>query len=161
FFSLAPSPTSSFTLSLHDALPILFLGRYLGWVSMYLLVLYIGYTQLPTGLRGVSDWLSPVFGIHFNTLIVAAHLVFTNPLTNPAIFSLWMTAGLVGGLIAGGRTGRGFTVGLTVFLSTLGAMGLAALAIFRSFYVSINSVNIPPMPTGFSITALASGPIAQ
>src|SRR5207249_6123540 len=83
FFSLAPSPTSSFTLSLHDALPILFLGRYLGWVSMYLLVLYIGYTQLPTGLRGVSDWLSPVFGIHFNTLIVAAHLVFTNPLTNP------------------------------------------------------------------------------
>ena len=139
----------------------IFLGRYLGWVSMYLLVLYIGYTQLPTGLRGVSDWLSPVFGIHFNTLIVAAYLVFTNPLTNPAIFSLWMTAGLVGGLIAGGRTGRGFTVGLTVFLSTLGAMGLAALAIFRSFYVSINSINIPPIPTGFSITALASGPIAQ
>src|SRR2546422_6279006 len=72
-----------------------------------------------------------------------------------------MTAGLVGGLIAGGRTGRGFTVGLTVFLSTLGAMGLAALAIFRSFYVSINSINIPPIPSGFSITALASGPIAQ
>src|SRR2546428_2243931 len=72
-----------------------------------------------------------------------------------------MTAGLFGGLIAGGRTGRVFTVGLTVFLSTLGAMGLAALAIFRSFYVSINSINIPPIPTGFSITALASGPIAQ
>ena len=139
----------------------IFLGRYFAWVSMYLFVLYIGYTQLPTGLRGVSDWLSPVFGIHFNTLIVAAYLVFTNPLTNPAIFSLWMTAGLAGGLIAGGRTGRGFTVGLTVFLSTLGAMGLAALAIFRSFYVSINSINIPPIPSGFSITALASGPIAQ
>lgn len=139
----------------------IFLGRYLGWASMYLFVLYTGYTQLPTGLRGVSDWLSPVFGIHFNTLIVAAYLVFTNPLSNPAIFSLWMTAGLVGGLIAGGRTGRGFTVGLTVFLSTLGAMGLAALAIFRSFYVSINSINIPPIPLGFSITALASGPIAQ
>src|SRR3989442_10401102 len=72
-----------------------------------------------------------------------------------------MTAGLFGGLLAGGRTGRGFTVGLTVFLSTLGAMGLAALAIFRSFYVSINSINMPPIPTGFSITALASGPIAQ
>src|SRR2546427_3871507 len=40
-------------------------------------------------------------------------------------------------------------------------MELAALEIFRSFYVSITSINIPPIPTGFSITALASGPIAQ
>src|SRR5207245_10590879 len=48
----------------------LFLGRYIGWAAAYLLVLYIGYTQLPTGLRGISDWLSPVLGVHFNTLIV-------------------------------------------------------------------------------------------
>ncbi|HZD12717.1 MAG TPA: hypothetical protein VE177_04270, partial [Candidatus Binatus sp.] len=137
------------------------LGRYLGWVSMYLFVLYTGYTQLPAGLRGLSDWLSPVLGIHFNTLVVAAYLIFTNPLTNPAILTLWITAGLAGGLIAGGKTGRGVSVGLTVFLSTLGAMGLAALAIFRNFYSSIGSLNIPPAPSSFSITALANGPIAQ
>ena len=55
----------------------IFLGRYIGWAVAYLLVLFIGYTQLPTGLRGVSDWLSPVLGVHFNTLIVAVYLIFT------------------------------------------------------------------------------------
>ncbi len=138
-----------------------FLGRYLGWLSMYLYILYIGYTQLPDGLKGASDWLSPTFGIHFNTLIVAAYLVLSNPITNPAILWSWITAGLVGGLIAGGKTGRGVSVGMTAFFSTLGAMGLAALVIFRGFYASISSLSIPPFPPGFSITALASGPIAQ
>src|SRR2546422_589536 len=57
----------------------IFLGRYLGWIAAYLLVLYIGYTQLSPGLRQVSDWLSPVLGVHFNTMIVALFLVFTNP----------------------------------------------------------------------------------
>jgi hypothetical protein len=137
----------------------LFLGRYIGWAAAYLLVLFIGYTQLPTGLRGISDWLSPVLGVHFNTLIVAVYLIFTNPLTYPPVFSLWVIAGLLGGIIAGGKVGRGFMVGLAVFLSTLGAMGLAALSIFRG----VNSggfPNIPPPPPGFSLIAAATGPVA-
>ncbi len=139
----------------------LFLGRYIGWAAAYLLVLYIGYTQLPTGLRGISDWLSPVLGVHFNTLIVAVYLIFTNPLTYPPVFSLWVTAGLLGGIIAGGKVGRGFMVGLAVFLSTLGAMGLAALSIFRGV-TSGGSSNIPfPPPPGFSLIAAATGPVAS
>src|SRR5260370_11825921 len=137
----------------------LFLGRYIGWAAAYLLVLFIGYTQLPTGLRGISDWLSPVLGVHFNTLIVAVYLIFTNPLTYPPVFSLWVTAGLLGGFIAGGKVGRGFMVGLAVFLSTLGAMGLAALSIFRGV-TSGGSPNIPPPPPGFSLIAAATGPVA-
>jgi uncharacterized protein (DUF2062 family) len=137
----------------------LFLGRYIGWAAAYLLVLYIGYTQLPTGLRGVSDWLSPILGVHFNTLIVAVYLIFTNPLTYPPVFQLWITAGLMGGIIAGGKVGRGFMVGLAVFLSTLGAMGLAALSIFRGV-TSGGFPNIPPPPPGFSLIAAATGPVA-
>ena len=137
----------------------LFLGRYIGWAAAYLLVLYIGYTQLPTGLRGISDWLSPVLGVHFNTLIVAVYLMFTNPLTYPPILQLWITAGLLGGIIAGGKVGRGFMVGLAVFLSTLGAMGLAALSIFRGV-TSGGFPNIPPPPPGFSLIAAATGPVA-
>jgi uncharacterized protein (DUF2062 family) len=137
----------------------LFLGRYVGWAAAYLLVLYVGYTQLPTGLRGISDWLSPVLGVHFNTLIVAVYLIFTNPLTYPPVLTLWITAGLLGGLIAGGKVGRGFMVGLAVFLSTLGAMGLAALSIFRGV-TSGGFPNIPPPPPGFSIIAAATGPVA-
>jgi hypothetical protein len=138
----------------------LFLGRYIGWAAAYLLILYIGYTQLPTGLRGISDWLSPVLGVHFNTLIVAVYLIFTNPLTYPPVFSLWITAGLLGGIIAGGKVGRGFMVGLAVFLSTLGAMGLAALSIFRGV-TSGGFPNIPPPPPGFSLIAAATGPVAS
>src|SRR3989475_1240026 len=137
----------------------LFLGRYIGWAAAYLLVLYIGYTQLPTGLRGISDWLSPVLGVHFNTLIVAVYLIFTNPLTYPPVLSLWITAGLLGGIVAGGKVGRGFMVGLAVFLSTLGAMGLAALSIFRGV-TSGGFPNIPPPPPGFSLIAAATGPVA-
>jgi uncharacterized protein (DUF2062 family) len=137
----------------------LFLGRYIGWAAAYLLVLYIGYTQLPTGLRGISDWLSPVLGVHFNTLIVAVYLIFTNPLTYPPILQLWITAGLLGGIIAGGKVGRGFMVGLAVFLSTLGAMGLAALSIFRGV-TSGAFPNIPHPPPGFSLIASATGPVA-
>jgi uncharacterized protein (DUF2062 family) len=136
-----------------------FLGRYVGWAAAYLLVLFIGYTQLPTGLRGISDWLSPVLGVHFNTLIVAVYLIFTNPLTYPPVLTLWITAGLLGGTIAGGRVGRGFMVGLAVFLSTLGAMGLAALSIFRGV-TSGGFPNIPPPPPGFSLIAAATGPVA-
>jgi hypothetical protein len=138
----------------------LFLGRYIGWAAAYLLILYIGYTQLPTGLRGISDWLSPVLGVHFNTLIVAVYLIFTNPLTYPPVFSLWVTAGLLGGIIAGGKVGRGFMVGLAVFLSTLGAMGLAAFSIFRGV-TSGGFPNIPPPPPGFSLIAAATGPVAS
>jgi len=138
----------------------IFLGRYIGWAAAYLLILYIGYTQLPTGLRGISDWLSPVLGVHFNTLIVAVYLIFTNPLTYPPVFSLWVTAGLLGGIIAGGKVGRGFMVGLAVFLSTLGAMGLAALSIFRGV-TSGGFPNIPPPPPGFSLIAAATGPVAN
>ena len=137
----------------------LFLGRYVGWAAAYLLVLYVGYTQLPTGLRGISDWLSPVLGVHFNTLIVAVYLIFTNPLTYPPVLTLWLTAGLLGGMIAGGKVGRGFMVGLAVFLSTLGAMGLAALSIFRGV-TSGGFPNIPPPPPGFSLIAAATGPVA-
>jgi len=138
----------------------LFLGRYIGWAAAYLLVLYVGYTQLPTGLRGVSNWLSPVLGVHFNTLIVAVYLIFTNPLSYPPVLQLWITAGLLGGVIAGGKVGRGFMVGLAVFLSTLGAMGLAALSIFRGV-TSGAFPNIPPPPPGFSLIAAATGPVAS
>src|SRR5437879_12866625 len=37
----------------------LFLGRYIGWAAAYLLILYIGYTQLPTGLRASSPRFPP------------------------------------------------------------------------------------------------------
>src|SRR3989449_11383264 len=137
-----------------------FLGRYIGWAAAYLLILYIGYTQLPTGLRGVSDWLSPVLGVHFNTLIVAVYLIFTNPLTYSPVFQLCVTAGLLVGIIAGGKVGRGFMVGLAVFLSTLGAMGLAALSIFRGL-TSGTFPNIPPPPPAFSLIAIATGPVAS
>src|SRR6266536_5772623 len=92
--------------------------------------------------------------------MVAVYLIFTNPLTYPPVFQLWVTAGLLGGIIAGGKVGRGFMVGLAVFLSTLGAMGLSALAIFRGV-TSGSSSNIPfPPPPGFSIIAAATGPVA-
>jgi len=138
----------------------LFLGRFIGWGAAYLLVLYIGYTQLPTGLRSVSNWLSPVLGVHFNTLIVAVYLIFTNPLTYPPAFQLWVTAGLVGGVIAGGKIGRGFMVGLAVFLSTLGALGLAALGTFQGNF-SGNIPDIPAPPAGFSLISAATGPVAS
>ncbi|HZY94049.1 MAG TPA: hypothetical protein VFE98_04205 [Candidatus Bathyarchaeia archaeon] len=137
----------------------LFLGRYFGWIAAYLFVLYVGYTQLPSGLRGVSDWLSPVFGVHLNTLVVAVYLVFTNPLTYPPILQLWITAGLLGGFIAGGRVSRGYLVGLSVFLSTLGAMGLAALFIVRNVGLA-SFPSVPPPPAGFSLTDVVTGPVA-
>src|SRR3989475_7277161 len=137
----------------------IFLGRYLGWIAAYLLVLYIGYTQLSPGLREVSDWLSPVLGVHFNTMIVALFLVFTNPLTYPPLLYLWTFAGILGGLIAGGKIRRGFLVGMTVFLSTLGALGLAALAIYQNVSLSALS-NLPPPPPGFSIISATTGPVA-
>ncbi len=137
----------------------IFLGRYLGWIAAYLLVLYIGYTQLSPGLREVSDWLSPVLGVHFNTMIVALFLVFTNPLTYPPLLYLWTFAGFLGGLIAGGKIRRGFLVGMTVFLSALGALGLAALAIYQNVSLSALS-NLPPPPPGFSIISATTGPVA-
>jgi len=137
----------------------IFLGRYLGWIAAYLLVLYIGYTQLSPGLREVSDWLSPVLGVHFNTMIVALFLVFTNPLTYPPLLYLWTFAGFLGGLIAGGKIRRGFLVSMTVFLSALGALGLAALAIYQNINLSALS-NLPPPPPGFSIISATTGPVA-
>jgi uncharacterized protein (DUF2062 family) len=137
----------------------IFLGRYLGWIAAYLLVLYIGYTQLSPGLREVSDWLSPVLGVHFNTMIVALFLVFTNPLTYPPLLYLWTFAGFLGGLIAGGKIRRGFLVGMTVFLSTLGALGLAALIIYQNTNLATLS-NLPPPPPGFSIVSATTGPVA-
>lgn len=137
----------------------IFLGRYFGWIAAYLFVLYIGYTQLPSGLREVSAWLSPVLGIHFNTMIVATYLIFANPLTNPELFRLWVYAGLLGGLIAGGRISRGHMVALSVFLSTLGAMGLAALAMSQSLTLA-SFPQVPGPPPGFSITDTATGPVA-
>jgi uncharacterized protein (DUF2062 family) len=136
-----------------------FLGRYLGWIAAYLLVLYIGYTQLSPGLREVSDWLSPVLGVHFNTMIVALFLVFTNPLTYPPLLYLWMFAGFLGGLIAGGKIRRGFLVGMAAFLSVLGALGLAALIIYQTIDLSALS-NLPPPPPGFSIISATTGPVA-
>ncbi len=138
----------------------LFLGRYLGWLAAYFLVLYFGYTQLPPGLGSVSGWLSPVLGVHFNTMVVAAYLVFSNPLTYFPLLQLWATVGFLGGLIAGGHVRRGFTVGLTAFLSTLGAMGLAAAAISRGFSF-LMFLQIPPPPPGFSLGGAATGPVAK
>ncbi len=137
----------------------IFLGRYLGWIAAYLLVLYIGYTQLSPGLREVSNWLSPVLGVHFNTMIVALFLVFTNPLTYPPLLYLWTFAGFLGGLIAGGKVRRGFLVGMAVFLSTLGALGLAALTIYQNVNLSALA-NLPPPPPGFSIISATTGPVA-
>jgi hypothetical protein len=138
----------------------LFLGRYLGWLTAYFLVLYLGYTQLPPGLGSVNGWLSPVLGVHFNTMVVATYLVFSNPLTYPPLLQLWATVGFLGGLIAGGHVRRGFTVGLTAFLSTLGAIGLASVAITRGFSL-FTFVQVPPPPPGFSLGSVATGPVAK
>src|SRR3989441_11462200 len=137
----------------------IFVSRCLGWIAAYLRVLYVGYTQLSPGLREVSAWLSPVLGVHFNTMILALFLVFPNPLTYPPLLYLWTFAGILGGLIAGGKIRRGFLVGMTVFLSTLGALGLAALAIYQNVSLSALS-NLPPPPPGFSIISATTGPVA-
>lgn len=138
----------------------LFLGRYLGWLTAYFLVLYLGYTQLPPGLGSVNGWLSPVLGVHFNTMIVATYLVFANPLTYPPLLQIWATVGFLGGLIAGGHVRRGFTVGLTTFISALGAIGLASLAITRGFSL-FTFLQVPPPPPGFSLGSVATGPVAK
>jgi hypothetical protein len=92
-------------------------------------------------------------------MIVALFLVFTNPLTYPPLLYLWTFAGFLGGLIAGGKIRRGFLVGMTVFLSTLGALGLAALAIYQNVSLPALS-NLPPPPPGFSIISATTGPVA-
>src|SRR5436309_9200165 len=92
-------------------------------------------------------------------MIVALFLVFTNPLTYPPLLYLWTFAGFLGGLIAGGKIRRGFLVGMTVYLSTLGALGLAALAIYQNVNLSTLS-SLPPPPPGFSIISATSGPVA-
>src|SRR3989441_3672245 len=92
-------------------------------------------------------------------MIVALFLVFTNPLTYPPLLYLWTFAGFLGGLIAGGKIRRGFLVGMTVFLSTLGALGLAALIIYQNTNLSTLS-SLPPPPPGFSIISAATGPVA-
>src|SRR5438270_11565856 len=51
-------------------------------------------------------------------------------------------------------------VGLAVFLSALGSMGLAALSIIRGI-TSGGFSNIPPPPPGFSLIAAATGPVAS
>src|SRR3989475_3668966 len=48
---------------------------------------------------------------------------------------------------------------MTVFLSTLGALGLAALAIYQNVSLSALS-NLPPPPPGFSIISATTGPVA-
>src|SRR3989440_12853015 len=60
----------------------------------------------------------------------------------------------------GGKVGRRFMVVLAVFLSALGAMGLATLFIFRGV-TSGGLPNIPPPPPGFSLIAAATGPVAS
>src|SRR3989449_157894 len=92
-------------------------------------------------------------------MIVALFLVFTNPLTYPPLLYLWTFAGFLGGLIAGGKIRRGFLVGMTVFLSTLGALGLAALAIYQNVNLSTLS-SLPPPPPGFSIISATTAPVA-
>jgi len=93
-------------------------------------------------------------------MIVALFLVFTNPLTYPPLLYLWAFAGFLGGLIAGGKIRRGFLVGMAVFLSALGALGLAALAIYQNVSLSALS-NLPPPPPGFSIISATTGPVAR
>src|SRR2546422_548720 len=92
-------------------------------------------------------------------MTVALFLVFTNPLTYPPLLYLWTFAGFLGGLIAGGKIRRGFLVGMTVYLSTLGALGLAALAIYQNVNLSTLS-SLPPPPPGFSIISATTGPVA-
>ncbi|HZY47851.1 MAG TPA: hypothetical protein VFE96_08660, partial [Candidatus Bathyarchaeia archaeon] len=72
---------------------------------------------------------------------------------------LWMFAGFLGGLIAGGKIRRGFLVGMTTFLSALGALGLATLLIYQNISLSTLS-NLPPPPPGFSIVSATTGPVA-
>src|SRR5439155_1427668 len=72
---------------------------------------------------------------------------------------LWTFAGFLGGLIAGGKIRRGFLVGMTVYLSTLGALGLAALAIYQNVNLSTLS-SLPPPPPRFSIISATTGPVA-
>src|SRR5437870_12375705 len=92
-------------------------------------------------------------------MIVALFLVFPNPLTSPPLLYLWTFAGFLGGLIAGGKIRRGFLAGMTVFLSTLGALGLAALAIYQNVSLSALS-NLPPPPPAFSIINATTCPVA-
>src|SRR5438034_2858141 len=63
-------------------------------------------------------------------------------------------------MIAGGKVGRGFMVGLAVFLSTMGAMGLAALSLFQGL-TSGSLSGLPPPPAGFSLVSAATGPVAS
>ncbi|KYH38673.1 MAG: hypothetical protein AYL28_002870 [Candidatus Bathyarchaeota archaeon B23] len=136
-------------------------------LSVYLLSVFIaftlGYIYLHRTFMLIADWLTPILGYSFIGLLVAAYLLFADPLKYLTLFSIWFFVGFICGLVVG-RRWRGISTALSVYSTTSAILILSGLdSIRRARELGLLGgealSHLPPPPRGLTIAHILEAPV--
>jgi hypothetical protein len=132
-----------------------------------LLAFSLGFSLLPNSFYVIVGWLGPVFGTSLHVFLSMVFILFENPFLFPAIQFLWITVGVVCGLIIRRRLGSlSFALliqGVMFFIiivSTLSLFEIASnLGVLQNPQEALNF--LPPLPQGATLASVMSSPIVN
>lgn len=139
--------------------------KLLAYPLCVLLAFTLGYLLLHPTLRMIADWLSPLLGSSFLTLIVSAYLTFGDPLAYRGLLLIWVLTGILCGVIIRRRFG-GVSTAVGIYSTISAFMGLSLYNIIqRARELGLMKgggdllTMIPPLPRGLTIAHLMEAPI--
>ena len=139
--------------------------KLLAYPLCILLAFTLGYLLLHPTLRMIADWLSPLLGSSFLTLIVSAYLTFGDPLAYRGILLIWALTGILCGVIIRRRLG-GVSTAVGIYSTISAFMSLSLYNIIQRAR-ELDLIRgegdlftmIPPLPRGLTIAHLMEAPI--
>ncbi|HDI52941.1 MAG TPA: hypothetical protein ENF89_02185, partial [Candidatus Bathyarchaeota archaeon] len=138
--------------------------KLLAYPLCVLLAFTLGYLLLHPALRMIADWLTPLLGSSFFTLIVSAYLTLGDPLAYRELLLIWVLTGILCGVIIRRRLG-GISTAIGIYSTISAFMGLSLYNIIqRARDLSLMGggellTAIPPLPRGLTIAHLMEAPI--
>jgi len=123
----------------------------------------VGYVTLHPSFLMLNDWLGPVLGDNFLSALTIIYIILGSPLRFASLGIMWITVGLLGGILIRRRLGAVLTMLLVLFIFTPALLVSAARIGLQLSEMNFEGENpfdiIPPLPQGLSMTAFFEAPI--
>ncbi len=132
----------------------------LGAILIGTLALFVlSFSLLPSAFSPLINWLGPIFGVSFQTMLAILFFTAGNPLVYPIVFATWLAAGVIVGLLARGIKSA-IVAAPIIYGATLGLLGLAIANIVMTVSsTGLSKGVLPPPPPGTNTATILNVPV--
>jgi len=133
--------------------------KIIAFIICWIIAFSAGYYVIHPSFMGFVEWMGPFIGVRLYTILSLLYILLANPLVYTPVLTIWVTVGLLSGLIVRRRLG-GVLTGLIVYFSLFALFALQLFMVFLEVgKVLENTYSLPPLPPGITLSTLTEAPI--